>query len=261
MGTRNSPGVPLGAPNVEDRFKTVVFENTSAWYYHAGTPVNAMDHCTHRWFREFLVHGTVWTGICENAVSRSQRLAVIPLKSSDWPCDPQGPSWPSFPSIPEWMEMLRKGLDPFERRIYENPVGDSGYTRVHRDELRKNPAIATRIVISNIVGIRSSVEVPGKFLKYFRYAENFLILSVHHNLPIGLVRFLLGQWCVAPYSLWLRRAVLLKHYLRKVPISHVIRGRSWLATKRSIFAALDGSCTPASDFSSEFYSGGESDLD
>jgi hypothetical protein len=159
------------------------------------------------------------------------------------------------------MEMLRKGLDPFERRIYENPKGDAGYTRVSRSELRENPALATRIVTNNIVGIRSSVEVPRKFLPYFRYHENFLILVVHHNLPIGLVRFLLGQWCVAPYSLWLRRAVLLKKFLRKVPILHVKHARAWLTNLELSRSAKSLGLHSPYDESSEYYSDGSSELD
>lgn len=158
--------------------------------------------------------------------------------------------------------MLRKGIDPFARQELLTPKGDAGYTRVTRGEVHENHVLATRIVANNIVGIRSSVEVPRKFLGYFRYRQNFLILTVQHNLPIGLVRFLLGQWCVAPYSLWLRRAVLFKKFLKKVPISLVRQARIRLAEYSSeLYLAGDGSCTPPSDSSSEYYSDGDSDLD
>lgn len=157
--------------------------------------------------------------------------------------------------------MLRKGEDPFARGIYSNPETDLGFTRVSRGELRENPALAARIVANNIVGLRSSVEVPRKFLGYFRYAQNFLILVVRHSLPIDLVRFLLGQWTKSPYSLWLRRAVFLRSYLRKVPISLAMQGRLWLTTLEQSRAARDGSCTPTSDFSYESDSWGDSDLD
>jgi hypothetical protein len=157
--------------------------------------------------------------------------------------------------------MLRKGIDPFERRIYENPKGDLGLTQVSRRELRENLGLATRIVSSQIVGIRSSVEVPRKFLKYFRYRQNFLILVGRHALPAGLVRFLLGQWCKAPYSLWLRRAVLLRTFLKKVPISLLKAGRAWLTNLELSRSAKAGRCTPPADFSSDYESGGESELD
>jgi hypothetical protein len=160
------------------------------------------------------------------------------------------------------MEMLRKGIDPFERRIYSNPEGHMGLTRVSRRELNEDIGLATRIVKFQIVGIRSSVEVPRKFLKYFRYRENFLILVVRHNLPAGLVRFLLGQWCVAPYSLWLRRAVLLRIFLKKVPISLLKAGKAWLTTLELSRAAEEaGRCTPSVFSSSEYDSEDENMLD
>jgi len=230
----------------------------SAWYYHADTAVNTVDDCTHRWFREFLTHGTVWTGACANAVHHSQRLEVKPLKSSDWPSDPLGPSWPSFPSIPEWMEMLRKGIDPFCRKELEEPVGHAGYTRVSRGEVKENSFLATRIVLNAIVGIRSSIEVPRKFLRFFRYRQNFLILCVRGKLPIGLVRFLLAQWTQCPYSLWLRRACTLKQYLRKVPISHVRHARNRLLEPGiGLDPVGNGSCTPTYPSESEFDSEAE----
>lgn len=234
----------------------------SPWYYHADSPVNTIDDCTRRWFREFLVHGSVWTGACTNAVHRSQRLLVKPMKSSDWPSDPLGPSWPSFPTIPEWLEMLRKGIDPFGRPELKEPEGQSGYTRVPRGELHGNHVLATLIVSNVIVGIRSSTEVPSKFLGYFRYGHGFLILVCRHALPVGLVRFLLGRWCVAPYSLWLRRQCTLKQYLRKVPISLVKRARLRLAEySQGEYPTRAGTCTYPTDSDSEYYSGGESELD
>lgn len=236
--------------------------NISRYWYNADNRVNIVDDYVHRWCRVFLRHGTLWTGSSENAAHRSQRLEVRPLKSRHWPSNLEGPSWPSFPSITEWMEMLRKGLDPFTRQELNTPIADSGYTRVSRGELHENHVLATRIVSNVIVGIRSSVEIPRKFLKYFRYSQNFLILTVRHNLPIGLVRFLLGQWCVAPYSLWLRRAVLLKQYLRKVPTLLVRQARSRLAAyKYDLYLAEQGCCTPSADDQPEYYSDGSSELD
>jgi len=250
-----------GTPNIHNSSVAEVWK-ISRWYYHSDSLTNTIDDCTRKWFREFLVHGNVWTGACNNAVHRSQRLSVIPMKSRDWPSDPLGPSWPSFPTIPEWLEMLRRGIDPFDRPELQSPLGDSGYTRVSRGELHSNCVLATRIITNVFVGIRSSSEVPGKFLKYFRYGHGFLILACRNNLPIGLIRFLLGRWCVAPFSLWLRRQCTLKQYLRKVPISLVKQARLRLVeyTDR-VYPARAGSCTSSADFSSEYYSGGESELD
>jgi hypothetical protein len=250
-----------GTSNLQNRSEPEIWK-INRWYYHSDVSVNIVDDCTRRWFREFLVHGSVWTGASDNAIHRSQRLSVKPMKSSDWPSDPLGPSWPSFPTIPEWLEMLRRGIDPFERQELKIPEGSSGYTRTSRRELQSNSALATLIVLNVIVGIRSSTEIPGKFLKYFRYGHGFLILVCRAALPIGLVRFLLGRWCVAPYSLWLRRQCTLKQYLRKTPISLVKRARQRLDDYAlSALSTSAGICTHPSEFDSEYDSEGSSALD
>jgi len=224
--------------------------------------VNEIPNFVHEWCRRFLTFGHLWTGVSENAVHRSHRLLVKPMKSADWPSDPLGPSWPSFPSIPEWLEMLRRGIDPFARPELEAPGGTLGFTRVSRREVHENHVLATRIVSNVIVGIRSSEEVPKKFLRYFQYGGGFLILTVRYNLPIGLVRFLLGRWCVKPFSLWLRRAVSFKSYLKKVPISLVKASKARLDEYRlGLYPTRAESCTPLADDSSEYYSDGSSELD
>lgn len=158
--------------------------------------------------------------------------------------------------------MLRKGLDPFERQELKDPVGYTGYTSVSRREVKENPFLATKIVSTTIVGIRSSTEVPRKFLKYFRYRQNFLILVGTYALPIGLVRFLLAQWCINPFSLWLRRSSTLKKFLRKVPILHVKHARDRLTSaKFDLAPAEDGPCTSPSSLASDFESDGEEFLD
>lgn len=244
------------------QISVVVGNPSKRWYYHDCSRMNIVDDCTHAWFRDFLGHGTIWTGVSENAIHRSQRLEVKPLKSSDWPRNLLGPSWPSFPSISEWMGMLRRGIDPLSRQEYKTPEGNAGYTCVSLREVRENPYLATRIVANAIVGIRSSIEVPKKFLKYFRYRWNFLILTTTWCLPIGLVRFLLGQWCQNPYSLWLRRACTLKKFLRKTPSLLVTRAALRRALdEASSSDAGDGACTHPSLSYSESYSGGDSDLD
>lgn len=221
-----------GAPRIEgdthhEHSDSLSTRRFALWYYHE----NAVINLPNGWIKD-LVHqskidGKIWTGVCDNAIHRSQRLAVLPLKSSDWPRDPLGPSWPSFPSIGEWMGMLRRGISPFERPNYDVVgEGHTGYTCVSRGELSRNAKLATLIVRANIVGIRSSAEVPGKYLAYFRYRWNFLILTCNWCIPIGLVRFLLGQWIQNPYSLWLRRAVPLRKFLRAVPIRLVKRAYS-----------------------------------
>jgi hypothetical protein len=95
-------------------------------------------------------------------------------------------------------------------------------TRVSRHQLNSSSELAKRIVRRHIVGIRSDIEVPKKFLGHFRYRCGFLILTAP-TLPIGLARFLLARWCIDPTSLWLEWFGTLKMYLRAVPV-HLIDG-------------------------------------
>jgi hypothetical protein len=262
----NSSGDPKFAGNARCGEPHELHETlrTNLWYYHSDSLVNIADSYIHEACRQFLTVGRLWTGACDNAVHRSQRLAVKPLKSSDWPSDPLGPSWPSFPSIPEWMEMCRKGLDPFARKELETPVGDAGYTSVSRRETQENPVLMTKIVTNAIVGIRSTEEIPGKYLKYFSYAGNFLILTHRFNLPIGLVRFLTSKWILKPFSLWLRRSVLFKKFLKKVPSLLVKRARTRWCDLQLLQTHRDAASTTASSFhpdSQSEWSDNSSDLD
>lgn len=77
--------------------------------------------------------------------------------------------------------------------------------------------LATLICARHIVGVRSDLEVPPRFLGYFRYRRGFLILTVRYSLPAGLVRWLLSLWAVDPHSLWLEWFGTLKSYLKAVP--------------------------------------------
>jgi hypothetical protein len=69
----------------------------------------------------------------------------------------------------------------------------------------------------HVVGLRSDVEVPEKYLGYFRYRWGFLILTAPFILPIGLTRFIVSLWVRNPHSLWLEWFGTLKQYLRVVP--------------------------------------------
>lgn len=242
--------------------KDCVHWSQNRWYYHADSVVNIADGYVRDWFHQFKAGGTVWTGSCDNAISRSQRLSVKRLKSSDWPRDPLGPSWPSFPSITEWMEMIRKGIDPSDRPELNQPGGQLGFTQLSRRELNSNCHLATLVVSNYVVGIRATTEVPSKYLAYFRYSHNFLIMVNQWSLPIGLVRFLLAQWCQNPYSLWLRRAVSLKKFLRKVPTRLVKRARDRVVLGNvSLPSPQVSPFTSGAELSSDYESDGSSFLD
>lgn len=115
------------------------------------------------------------------------------------------------------MELVSKGASPCDEGR------QSGKTRrVSRRELNESSALAIRIVRRHVIGLRSDIEVPKQYLGYFRYRRGFLILTAP-RVPIGLARFLLGQWCTAPHSLWLEWHGTLKQYLREVPF-HLLDG-------------------------------------
>lgn len=77
--------------------------------------------------------------------------------------------------------------------------------------------MAKMIIRRQVIGVRSDTAVPQRYREYFRYRWNFLILTAP-RIPIGLARFLAGQWLTKPSSLWLERKESLKKFLRKVPV-------------------------------------------
>lgn len=128
--------------------------------------------------------------------------------------------WPSAPSFTEMLEMSRRGVSPLSVHASPRYSVKNGITR--RD-LSDNIRLATRIVASQIVGIRSSVEIPEAWLRWFRYRYGFSILSVRYKLPSGLVRFLLAQWIKCPSNLWLLDHCPLRVYLRKHTADEFLR--------------------------------------
>jgi len=60
-------------------------------------------------------------------------------------------------------------------------------------------------LLDNILGVRADVEVPLRYLAFFEYRWNFLILARRDKIPRPLRKFLLGLWKTKRYSLWLHR--------------------------------------------------------
>lgn len=155
--------------------------------------------------------GFLWTRTTPSVVLEANRVAVPRLGKTDVPRLARA-QWPSTPTFSEMLVTSRTGkLLPVRDNFKSLSVPNCLTLR----ELNESHVIATRIVRQQIVGIRAEIEVPRKFLRYFRYRYGFLILSVRHCLPIGLVRFLLAQWIKCPNSLWLLEPVRLKFYLRR----------------------------------------------
>jgi hypothetical protein len=161
-----------------------------------------------------ILSGCLWKSSGNVSEDCARQVDCHRLAKRDWP-RVTGSLWPSSPSVPELIVMSRSGKvpDPLlrTRRVVNNHptmqdlIGESG--------------LATRVVANNVVGIRSSVHVPRKFLPWFRYRDGILFLTVRYSIPIGLVRLLLGEWKRNVHNLWLRTKCHLKYYLRLVPHS------------------------------------------
>jgi len=139
----------------------------------------------------------------------ARRVDCHRLASRDWPRNP-GSLWPSSPSVSELLVMGRSGKVPDP--LFKYPRVALSHLTVL--DTSRDSHLATQLVSDNVIGIRSTVTVPRKFLPWFRYRDGILFLTVRHHLPIGLVRLLLGQWKVNPHNLWLRVKCRLKYYLR-----------------------------------------------
>jgi len=155
--------------------------------------------------------GYMWTVNGDLSVHERQRQLVKPLPISAWPRLGTRPAWPSSPSVVELIAMSRRGITAFP---LAKPVPDKH--PVSLALYNTNAVLRAQIVSKQIVGIRSTVEVPDKYLGYFHYRWNFLILTNRYDLPYGLVRFLTGQWKRNPHNLWLRRKISFKSYLKEL---------------------------------------------
>jgi hypothetical protein len=139
------------------------------------------------------------------------------LRQQDWPSYRDGrPAWPSSPTFFEKMDQLRRGF------TYPEMPAPSVTRRVSLADFNDSIDLANRIISFNVIGIRSNVEIPSKYLGHFRYRWNMLILTTY-KCPPGLARFLASRWLCDPTSLWLERAVPLKKFLREVPVAIINR--------------------------------------
>jgi hypothetical protein len=157
-----------------------------------------------------LITGGIWNRRSATDRHTANVVGTSRLRKTEWPRI-AGSRWPSTPTLSELLEMSRRGivyrgLEPRTRHPVEN--------RLTRQLVSDDIRVATKIVSKYIVGIRSSEDVPRKFLKYFRYRWNFLVLTVRWAIPAGLVRFLLSRWVCAPTSLWLVKNCRFKNFLK-----------------------------------------------
>jgi len=185
------------------RKQVFAFEANSALYH-------SVDNRVVGFAREIFSRGELWTQNIDHNVLERQTSRVPTLKSSDWPRLGTRAAWPSSPSIAELMEMSQTGATPAGLRT--NGVrAKHSITMAH---FRSNPELCKRVIHRQVIGVRAGIELPEKFLKFFRYKWGFLILVAPWAMPIGLARKLAGLWKSNPHSLWLQDKCSLKSYLR-----------------------------------------------
>lgn len=159
----------------------------------------------------------IWTRVAE-AAPGGHEAVVKRLPSRLSPRSTRA-VWPSVPDLFEISAQSRTGRLALVRDRIPLTVPNCLTRKAVSDDIR----LASRIVRRQIVGIRFNMEVPWKFLGYFRRQHGFLILSTRHNLPAGLVRFLLAKWIVMPTSLWLVEPCPFRLYLRRHTYTDFIR--------------------------------------
>jgi len=150
----------------------------------------------------------IWRIPSETTEDCARRVDTLRLASRDWPRNPRS-LWPSSPSVGELIAMSRRGITP--TGLWKPPQLVVNKPRVQ--DLSKDLGLATRVISNNVIGLRSTVAVPRKFLPWFRYSRGILFLTVRYCIPAGLVRFLLAQWVTNPFNLWLKVNCRLKYYL------------------------------------------------
>lgn len=195
---------------LSNRSKTQVRNAIYSFSYEKDRNRSAPDRRTAAFVHRVMPGGRVLTSHGDTTVRLRQVREVKPLRKLDWPRHEMRPAWPSTPTVTELLEMSRRGLTPLPmRKVTHTPQWCLSLNQFNSD-IR----LASQIVSQQVIGIRSWVSVPRKFLKYFRYRWDFLILTTSWSIPSGLVRFLAAQWKTDPFNLWLKDKSYLKTFLR-----------------------------------------------
>lgn len=163
--------------------------------------------------------GMVWTVTGDTPVYASQEV-VSRLPGKLVPRSARA-AWPSAPDLFEIMEQSRQGRCAL--RLDKIPLTVNNH--LTKRDVSDNIRVASRIVRRQIVGVRINVKVPEKFLGYFRRRHGFLILSTRHNLPSGLVRYLISRWIQWPTSLWLVMPCSFRRFLNRSLRSEFLRSQ------------------------------------
>lgn len=218
---------------------------TVAYWVKPSTPLYEQlpNHLVERVHQDF--PGFTWRTF-RPSLKGAIAVEVPRLRVTDQPRN-HGSLWPSTPSVTELLVMSRSGKSS---RMLDKSTVPTVPDSLTRGQVSRSARLASRIVSQQIVGIRAEMGVPDVFIRYFRYRHGFLILTVRHCLPIGLTRFLLGQWVKNPLSLWLIENCPFKYYLKRHTATEFLR--DGLGSSDSGLTSLDsdGVGSPYSDTSS-----------
>lgn len=153
-------------------------------------------------------------------VLRRQASSVTRLKISDWPLVPgtRDQSWPNYPTLNESWIMARREKFPIH---HFTSIESLGFTLGPKRPTRLLKAGASaRVVTKLVLGVRADVEVPRKFLGYFRYRWGFLILNRYKSsLPQDLVKHLVSIWKRDISQMFLKYPIRYNDALRRLPSS------------------------------------------
>lgn len=159
----------------------------------------------------------LYTQSADSAVLRRQASSVARLKVRDWPLVPgtKVHGWPCFPTLAESWEMMHRGKVPMHHQY--DPVA-TGITRDYRIPTKQvKPGSSVKAVVQFVIGVRADVEVPRKFLGYFRYRWGFLILKRRGSLPKELVAKLVSIWKRRFSAIWLKTPIRYSEALTRMP--------------------------------------------
>jgi len=198
---------------------TSQLRNSVYWFKASDGARYRLKKSTVNFIHQIKIDGYIRTGYGSSSVHKRQSELSKILPESDWPRLGTRAAWPSSPTFVEMLAMSRRGHTPL-------PV-NRGSCRASRPitlaHFNSSAEVRAQIVSRQIVGIRSDVKVPEKYLGHFRYRWGFLILTGAYRMPIGLVRFLTGQWIRNLHNLWLREKTPFKKFLKSTEITSLRR--------------------------------------
>jgi len=150
-------------------------------------------------------------------VLRRQAASVQRLKRYDWPCVPgtQVHAWPTHPTLNESWEMMHRKKLPMHHNFDVYSAGLA--SRVKLPTRQVKPGVAVRVVKRLVIGLRADIEIPRKFLAYFRYRWGFLILYRKERLPPDLVKLIVHIWKTDISGLFLKHPFRFNEALRRIP--------------------------------------------